>query len=95
MKFDLQGTTMQMLNIEVENGETVVAESGRLVYMSDNVRMEAKAQGGLLAGFKRLFAGESFFLVHFSSESGKGLVSFGSEFPGKIIPVKIRKGRRL
>ncbi len=95
MKYDLQGTTMQMLNVELEKGETVIAESGRLVYMSDNVGMETRARGGLFESFKRIFAGESFFLVHFTSHVGKGLVSFGSEFPGKIIPLSLKKGDEI
>ncbi len=89
MKWDLEGTIMQILNVELSEGETIVSESGRLIFMSDNVSMETKAKGGLWAGIKRKFAGESFFLVNFSSARGKGVVSFGSEFPGKIIPLKL------
>jgi len=95
MKYDLQGTTMQMLNVQVDEGETIVAESGRLVFMSDNVHMKTEAKGGFLAGLKRKFAGESFFLVSFKSARGKGIVSFGSEFPGKIIPIRLRRGEEL
>jgi uncharacterized protein (TIGR00266 family) len=89
MKYDLQGTTMQMLNIELEQGETIISESGRMVFMTDNIKMETKAKGGLWAGIKRKFAGESFFLVNFTSAAGNGAVSFGSEFPGKIIPMQL------
>ncbi len=89
MRYSLQGTTMQMLNIELGEGETIVSESGRMVFMSDNVGMNTRAEGGLWAGIKRKFAGESFFLVNFSSAAGKGTISFGSEFPGKIIPMKL------
>ena len=89
MRYDLQGTTMQMLNMELKEGETVVSESGRMVFMSDNVRMGTEAKGGLWASIKRKFAGESFFLVNFTSAAGGGLVSFGSEFPGKIIPLHL------
>ena len=95
MKYDLQGTTMQMLNVELQQGETVYSESGRLVYMSDNIGMETKARGGLWAGIKRKFAGESFFLVDFTCESGKGIIGFGTEFPGKIIPLKLRPGEEI
>jgi len=95
MKFDLQGSTMQMLNIELSKGERLTAESGRLVFMSENVKMETKARGGIWAGIKRKFAGESFFLVSFSSAAGKGLIGFGSEFPGKIIPLKLKKGEEI
>jgi uncharacterized protein (TIGR00266 family) len=89
MKYSLQGTTMQMLNIELEKGERIISESGRMVFMSENIEMKTEAKGGLWAGIKRKFAGESFFLVNFISAAGRGIISFGSEFPGKIIPVKL------
>ncbi len=95
MKYDLQGTTMPILNIELGNGESVVSESGRLIYMSDNVRMETKMEGGFWKSVKRKFAGESFFLVDFTSQKGNGIVSFGSEFPGKIIPLRLKEGEEL
>jgi uncharacterized protein (TIGR00266 family) len=95
MKWELQGTVMPILNAELQQGETVYSESGRLIYMTDNIRMETKARGGLWASVKRKFAGESFFLVDFTSESGKGIVSFGTEFPGKIIPLKLSKGEEI
>ncbi len=95
MKYDLQGTTMQMLNVQLEQGESIYSESGRLVYMSDNVKMETQAKGGIWAGLKRKFAGESFFLTSFTSASGNGVVGFGSEFPGKIIPLKLGSGEQI
>jgi len=91
MKYDLQGTTMQLLNIQLDQGETLISESGRMVFMSENVKMETKAKGGFWASLKRKFAGESFFLVNFTSAAGKGLIGMGSEFPGKIIPMKLNK----
>ena len=95
MKYDLQGTTMQLLNIELNENESVIAESGRLVFMSDNIKMETKAKGGLWASIKRAFAGESFFLVDFTCLGEKGIVSFGSEFPGKIIPMELKEGEEI
>ncbi len=95
MKYDLQGTTMQILNTELAQDEKIISESGRLVYMSDNVRMETKMKGGFWASIKRKFAGESFFLVEFTPKAGPGVVAFGSEFPGKIIPVKMKKGDEI
>ena len=95
MKYDLQGTTMQMLNVELGEGEQVVAESGRLVYMTDNVSMETQAKGGFWKSVKRKFAGESFFLVTFRSVAGSGVVGFGTEFPGKIIPLQLKAGQEV
>ncbi|NIO23182.1 MAG: TIGR00266 family protein [Candidatus Aenigmarchaeota archaeon] len=95
MKYDLQGTTMQILNVQLDEKETIVSESGRLIFMSDNVKMDTKMKGGFWSAIKRKFAGESFFLVNFSSLKGNGVVSFGSEFPGKIIPLRLKEGEQL
>jgi len=95
VKYELQGTTMQVLNLQVEPGETVVAESGRMIYMTDNIKMETEATGGIWAGIKRAFAGESFFLVNFSSQAGTGLLAMGSEIPGKIIPLQLAEGQEI
>ncbi|MBN2042672.1 MAG: TIGR00266 family protein [Candidatus Aenigmarchaeota archaeon] len=95
MKYDLQGTTMQILNTELAEGERIVSESGRLVFMSDNVKMDTKMKGGFWTAIKRKFAGESFFLVEFTPVAGPGIVAFGSEFPGKIIPLNIRRGEAI
>lgn len=95
MKYNLQGTTMQMLNIQLNKGETLYSESGRMVFMSDNVSMKTRAKGGLWKGIKRKFAGESFFLVNFTSEAGKGLITFGPEVPGKIIPMKLTSNQEI
>jgi len=86
---------MQLLNIELSDGETVYSESGRLVYMSDNVQMQAKARGGIWAGIKRKLMGESFFLVDFTAARNKAIVGFGSEFPGKIIPLKLGEDEEI
>ena len=95
MKYDLIGSTMQMLNMELGSNETIISESGRLVFMSDNIQMETKAKGGLWASVKRKFAGESFFLVNFTCKGSKGIIGFGTEFPGKIIPMRMKAGESI
>ena len=65
MEFKIIGTTMQHLVLELDKDEVISAESGRLLFMSDNVKMETKAKGGFFSGIKRKFAGESFFMVDF------------------------------
>jgi uncharacterized protein (TIGR00266 family) len=95
MKYSLQGTTMQLLNIELDQNEIVYSDSGRLIFMSENVSMETTTKGGIWKAIKRKFAGESFFLVNFKSAAGKAFVSFGSEFPGKIIPLKLAANQEI
>lgn len=95
MKWDLQGTVMQILNVELREKETAYSESGRLIYMSDNMSMDTHAKGGLWASIKRKFAGESFFLVDFTPRAGRGIVSFGTEFPGKIVPLRLMENQEI
>ncbi len=89
MKYDLKGTVMQILSTELEEGETITSEPGKMAYMSDNVEMDTGAKGGILSSIKRKFAGESIFLVDYTPQSGSGVVTFASEVPGKVVPVEL------
>lgn len=86
---------MQTANIELKKGEKVYSESGNMAWMSENIKMETSTRGGLFSGLKRRFAGESIFLNTFTCTEGIGVVTFSSEFPGKILPVRIGEGKSL
>lgn len=64
-------------------GESVVAESGAMVGMSTNVEMQTQA-GGIKAGLKRLFGGESFFRNTFTAHQGNGEVLFAPPLCGDL-----------
>jgi len=98
--YDILGDDLQVVEVELDPRETVVAEAGAMVYMDPGIKFEAKMGDGSnpAAGFmdnlfsagKRLVAGESLFLTHFTNESRqKRSVAFGSPFPGRIIPVDL------
>ncbi len=89
MKYTLIGDNLQFVTLEIEPGDKVYAEAGALVYMTGNINMDAKLQGGLLKGLKRTLAGESFMVTHFSSAGGPGLIAFGGNCPGKIVALDI------
>ncbi|MBW3010792.1 TIGR00266 family protein [Candidatus Woesearchaeota archaeon] len=93
MKYKVDGTVMQVLNLELKTGEKVYSERGGMTWMSDNIKMETSTKGGLWKGFKRMFSGESFFLTTFTCETGTGVITFGSEVPGKILPIQIKPGK--
>ena len=95
MKYRIVGNNLQMVIIDMEKGERVYAEAGSMVYMSPNMKMEAKARGGLLKGIGRKLAGETFFLTEFTPENGNGYVSFAGNAPGTIIPIEIESGREF
>ncbi|MFQ5766403.1 MAG: TIGR00266 family protein [Acidobacteriota bacterium] len=93
--YQILGDDMQVVEIELDPGETVVAEAGTMNYMDDGIEFEARMGDGaepdqglmqkLLSAGSRMLTGESIFLTHFTNRgSGKRRVSFAAPYPGKI-----------
>ena len=95
MNYKITGDNLQIVTVELNEKERVYAEAGAMVYMSPNIKMEAKARGGVLKGIGRKFAGETFFLTEFFPEGGTGMVGFGGNAPGTIMPLEIDAGREF
>jgi uncharacterized protein (TIGR00266 family) len=95
LQYQLIGTTLQAVTIELNSGQTVYSESGGMAWMSANVQMETKTAGGLGKMLGRVFSGESLFLVDYTCRSGTGVVAFASEFPGKIVPLDLAPGQEI
>jgi uncharacterized protein (TIGR00266 family) len=96
MEYKVIGTTLQAVVLELDPGETVYSESGGMAWMSGNIVMETSGRGGGLGGmFKRAISGESLFLVEYTSQGGKGIVAFASDFPGKIVPLNLDVGQQM
>ncbi|VEF49812.1 Protein of uncharacterised function DUF124 [Bacillus freudenreichii] len=98
--YQIFGDDMQFVEVELDPGETVVAEAGSLMMMDDHIHMETvfgdgSSKGGglmdkLIGAGKRVLTGESLFMTMFTNEgSGKKHVSFASPYPGKIIPMDL------
>ena len=96
------GDDIQIVEVELDPGETVIAEAGAMNYMDDGITFEAKMGDGskpdsgllgkLMDAGKRAVTGESIFLTHFTnSGSGKKSVAFAAPYPGKIIPIDMTK----
>jgi len=95
MEYKISGDNLQLVTLQIEPSEKIYAEAGSMVYMSNNINMEAKMRGGLLKGIGRKFAGETIFLTEFMSVGGKGLVSFGGNAPGTIKPIELSVGKEF
>jgi len=100
--YEVFGDDMQIVEVELDPGETVIAEAGAMNYMEDGISFEARMgdgsradegiMGKLLNVGKRVLTGESIFLTHFTNEGqGKKRVSFAAPYPGKIVPVDLTK----
>ena len=84
MEYQIIGTTLQAVILELDPGETVYSESGGMAWMSGNINMQTSGRGGGLGGmFKRAVSGESLFLVEYTSQGGKGIVAFASDSPAR------------
>lgn len=96
MEYQIIGTTLQAAILELDPGETVYSEAGGMSWMSGNIQMSTNRRGGGLGGmFQRALTGESLFLNEFTSQGGKGIVAFASDFPGKIVPVALSPGQDM
>jgi len=90
--YKIHGDDMQIVEIELDPGEGVRAEVGAMMFMEDGIEMQTGADGGIFGGFKRMITGESFFITTFLyNGKGKGHVSFGAPYPGKIIPLSMEQ----
>lgn len=99
--FEIKGQELQFVEIELDPGESAVAEAGGLVWKDASVGMTtvfgdgSGAQGGgfmgkLLGAGKRLVTGESLFTTVFTHNgSGKARVAFAAPVPGAIVPIKL------
>ncbi len=75
--------------VTLNAGESCTTESGAMIAMSGNMSITTtthkRGSGGLLKAAKRLLAGESFFLNHFSPEQRAGEVWLGSGMSGDML----------
>ena len=101
--YKIYGEELQFVEIELDPGETAIAESGAMMMMDDGIGMQTifgdgSAQqptgflGKLMSAGKRVLTGESLFMTAFTNEGqGKKKVSFAAPYTGKIIPMDLRE----
>ncbi len=98
--FTIIGHDMQMVEIELDAGESVIAEAGSMTYMEEGITFEAKMGDGsnpdegfmskLWGAGKRVITGESLFMTHFTHQgSGKAKLAFAAPYPGAIVPLDL------
>ncbi|MEL7230666.1 MAG: TIGR00266 family protein [Pseudomonadota bacterium] len=99
--FEIKGAEMQFVEVELDPGESAIAEAGGMMFKDPDIELstvfgdgsEQKGSGlfGMLAGAgKRLITGESLFTTIFTHQGqGKARVAFASPYPGHIIAVKL------
>lgn len=98
--FQIIGQSMQLVEVTLDQGETVIAEAGAMNYMEDGIEFETKmgdgsdanqgVMGKLFSAGKRMLTGESVFMTHFSNHHHeRKTVAFAAPYPGSIIGVDL------
>ncbi|WP_019638703.1 TIGR00266 family protein [Paenibacillus fonticola] len=99
--YEILGSEMQCVEIQLDQGESVVAEAGSFMMMDQDIRMEtvfgdgSQVEGGimgkLMGAGKRLLTGEGLFMTIFTNMGyNRQSVTFASPYPGKIIPLDLQ-----
>jgi uncharacterized protein (TIGR00266 family) len=88
--YKIFGDDLQLVEIELDPGEAVRAETGTMTYMETGIEMQTSTGGGMLRGLKRMITGESFFITSFyNTAQVRSRVAFAAPYPGKIIPLNL------
>lgn len=95
MEYQIKGTVMPHLEVQLGPGDTVVTESGSMAWMDAGVNMSTGGSGGIGGMLGRMVSGESVFVTKFSSETGGEMVSFVPEAPGNIIAMELSDGESI
>ena len=98
--YKILGESIQLVEVELDPDETVIAEAGAMVYMDSDVAYETKMGDGsnpsegffgkLVSAGTRMLTGESAFMTHFTNRGvGKAHIGFAAPYPGTIVPVNL------
>jgi uncharacterized protein (TIGR00266 family) len=94
VRYELSGTVMQTVGIDLEAGESVYSQTSCMCWMDDTITMNTNTGGGFFAGLKRSFSGGSLFITEFTASSA-GHVAFAPRFPGTILAYDLAEGESL
>jgi uncharacterized protein (TIGR00266 family) len=98
--YEIIGESMQLVEVELDPNETVVAEAGAMNYLEQDINFEAKMGDGsepdsgffgkIMGAGKRALSGESIFMTHFTNQgSQKRKVAFAAPYPGTILALDL------
>src|SRR5918993_2944121 len=98
--YQIKGESIQIVEIELDPTETVIAEAGAMLFMEDGITFESKMGDGsnpsqglfdkLLSAGSRILTGESLFMTHFTNRGNKkAKAGFSAPYPGTVIPIDL------
>lgn len=94
MNYNIEGGVMPILEVNLNDGETIITQNGGMIWMSPNLKMETTA-GGVGGAFKKLVSGEQIFQNRYTAMGGPGFITIAPSFMGSIIPFEITPDRPM
>ena len=83
MQHTITGTTMPVLQIGLDPGETIVAEPGEFAWMTGNINLNTTTQTagtrGIFGAIGRALSGGGLFMTEYTAQGGPGLVAFAAK----------------
>jgi len=95
MQHKIIGSTMPVLEMTLEPGDSIIAQAGELSWMTSSIDLRTSTSAGANKGFfgaiKRAVGGGSLFMTEYRSNAGSGMVAFATKVPGHILPVDVSR----
>src|SRR5579871_2214435 len=96
MQSRITGTTMPVLEFQLDPNDAIISEAGELSWMGSSIQMTTHTQfaggGGLFGVIKRVAGGGSIFMTEYRAIGAAGELAFATKLPGHIVPVEVSAG---
>lgn len=89
MKFEIIGGSFPAAEVTLNQGESVITQSGAMAWSDSTVEMSTNAEGGFLKSLGRMFSGASLMFVTHTATKDDSKVTFSASFPGSIKEFKV------
>ena len=91
MEYKILGQTVPVVEVTMNNGESMYTQTGGMSYQTEGIKMRTNARGGLMKSLGRMFTGESIFMTNYDAEKDGAQIAFATTVPGTILPVDLDK----
>lgn len=95
MEYKIIGTTMPVVEVTLQRGESMYTQSGGMAWQTDGIAMDTNTRGGLMKGLGRMLAGETLFMATYKAEQEGAMIAFASTVPGEIITVDVSQANLI
>ena len=91
MDYKSLGQTVPVVEVTMNNGESMYTQTGGMSYQTEGIKMRTNARGGLMKSLGRMFTGESIFMTNYDAERDGAQIAFATTVPGTILPIDLDK----